>query len=46
MAGAFLMSAVVSGVTVQDRGTMTAEIARPQIVHSAGYALETGIFKE
>jgi hypothetical protein len=46
MAGAFLVSAVVSGVSVQDRGTMTAEISRPQIALSSGYAIETGFFKE
>jgi hypothetical protein len=46
MAGAFLVSAVVSGVSEQGRDAMTAEVGRPSIALSSGYALETGIFKE
>jgi hypothetical protein len=40
------MSAVASGIGVQDRALMTAETARTTIAHSSGYAIETGFFKE
>jgi hypothetical protein len=46
MAGAFLMSAVVSGVAVQDRGQMTADAKRATIAQSSGYAIETGFLKD